>query len=165
MKTSQNGWPVIDSVVKCKQWHIPDTDIILPLRKGAAGFILIHMALWMHEEIEPLDASRGDDFGWSYRKIAGSNTWSNHASGTAMDLNAAKHPQGEHTYPAMVSYLIRERLAQTHYGNSIKWGGDFTTLVDEMHFEIREGFDAAQVMAIANVLRDTKRGIRILEVN
>jgi hypothetical protein len=57
---------------------------------------------------------------------------SNHASGTAIDLNATKHPLGKiGTFDAAKVPMIRA-LAKK-YG--LTWGGDWTRK-DEMHFEI-----------------------------
>jgi hypothetical protein len=58
---------------------------------------------------------------------------SNHSSGTAIDLNATKHPLGKAgTFPlekvAMIQALAKK------YG--LRWGGDYRGRKDEMHFEI-----------------------------
>ena len=58
---------------------------------------------------------------------------SNHASGTAIDLNATKHALGKiGTFPAEKVPMIRA-LARK-YG--LFWGGDYQNRKDEMHFEI-----------------------------
>jgi hypothetical protein len=163
LRASQNGWPIIPTIEQCKQWMIPGTDIRLPLRKGAAGFVLVHVALWFHEVVESLEKPMGDDFGWAARFISGSNVPSNHWSGTAMDLNASLHPQGRHTFDQEDVDLIQDRLAHVHYGGAVKWGGDFTTTVDEMHFELQS--DLAQTISVANILRETPRGRRIMGAN
>jgi len=163
LRTSQNGWPLVPTVQQCKQWLIPGTEIRIPLRKGAAGFVLVHFALWFHEVVESLEKPMGDDFGWAARFIGGTTVPSNHWSGTAEDLNASLHPQGQHTFSDEQATLIRERLAHVHYADVIKWGGDFHETVDEMHFELQG--DLAQVISVANVLRETPRGRRIMGAN
>jgi len=58
---------------------------------------------------------------------------SNHSSGTAIDLNATKHPLGKiGTFPVEKVPMIRA-LAKK-YG--LFWGGDYKNRADEQHFEI-----------------------------
>jgi hypothetical protein len=58
---------------------------------------------------------------------------SNHSSGTALDLNASKHPLGKAgTFPLEKVPMI-QALAKK-YG--LTWGGDYRGRKDEMHFEI-----------------------------
>jgi len=58
---------------------------------------------------------------------------SNHSSGTAIDLNAPKHPLGKvGTFPPEKVPMIR--ALATKYG--LKWGGDYQNRKDEMHFEV-----------------------------
>jgi hypothetical protein len=58
---------------------------------------------------------------------------SNHASGSAIDLNASRHPLGQvGTFePGKVPML---RALAHKYG--LTWGGDYRNRKDEMHFEI-----------------------------
>jgi hypothetical protein len=161
MATSQNGWPVLSSG-DTKKWTIPDTGRHLILAKGAAGFILVHFALWFHESVEELDDGQWDDWGWANRPIRGSTSTSNHASGTAMDLNATKHPLGvQDTFTGEQERKIRKRLDL--YDGCIRWGGDYQYRADEMHFEI----DAtkAAVVKVAERLRDSPRGVRVHREN
>ena len=87
-----------------------------------------------HELIEPIDGSELDDWGYAFRNVRGSTKkLSNHASGTAVDINATRHPLGKiGTFPKEKVPMIRA-LAKK-YG--MIWGGDFKSRVDEMHFEI-----------------------------
>jgi hypothetical protein len=56
-----------------------------------------------------------------------------HSSGTAIDLNATKHPLAAvGTFPAEKVPMIRA-LAKK-YG--LTWGGDYRNRKDEMHFEV-----------------------------
>src|SRR5690606_27057234 len=89
---------------------------------------------------EDIDNARGalDDWGYAERPIRGSSVISNHASGTAIDLNATKHPLGASgTFTSTQVTRIREILAVTR--NHVRWGGDYTGRKDEMHFEINDG--------------------------
>ena len=68
---SQNGWPVL-SVEDTRLWSVPETGRILRAAPGAAGFVLVHLAHWFHERVEPIDLGTLDDWGYAYRPIRGS---------------------------------------------------------------------------------------------
>jgi hypothetical protein len=96
--------------------------------------LLIGLASEFHETIEPIDKGTLDDWGYAFRMIRGStDSLSNHSSGTAIDLNATKHPLGkENTFsPENAAKCIA--LAKK-YG--CKWGGTYRNRKDDMHFEI-----------------------------
>ena len=66
-------------------------------------------------------------------KLDNGDKLSCHSSGTAIDLNATKHPLAAvGTFPADKVPMIRA-LAKK-YG--LTWGGDYRNRKDEMHFEI-----------------------------
>lgn len=165
MTTSQNGWPAIqhsDSKLLHK-WVIPDTERYLLLRNGSAGFLLAHMALWFHEEVQHLDihGQHWDEWGWAYRDIRDSNELSNHASGTAMDLNATLYPLGTTNMSRERRHLIEVR--EEFYHGCIRWGGDYSGRKDQQHFEINKALQ--QVEHTARSLLDSQRGERILKAN
>lgn len=87
-------------------------------------------------EVEKLEGKTLDDWGYAYRAIRGqedAGNLSNHASGTAVDLNASKHPLGKRaTFTDEQEITIRALTAK--YG--LRWGGDYKNRADEMHFEI-----------------------------
>jgi hypothetical protein len=95
---------------------------------------LAAFAAEFHELIEPIDEGTFDDWGYAYRMVRGNATkLSCHSSGTAIDLNATRHALGKvGTFPAEKVPMIRA-LAKK-YG--LKWGGDFKSRADEMHFEV-----------------------------
>lgn len=160
---SQNGWPVL-TTGETRQWIVPEANRVLRAHPGPAGFVLAHLALWFHETIEPIDGGTVDDWGYAYRVIRGSTTtWSNHASGTAIDLNAQSHPLGvRNTFNGGQAHRIRARLAG-RYEDAIRWGGDYSTRPDEMHFEINR--DAAGVLALSHRLGNSSRGRRVRRAN
>lgn len=164
MSSSQNGWPaLVPSSPLLINWELPRSNTRLRLRNGSAGFLLIHLALWFDKAVEDLDEPQLDDWGYAYRPVRGyTNTLSNHASGTAMDLNATDHPLGvDHTFtPAEVS-AIHKRLAL--YGGCIRWGGDYSGRKDAMHFEIDKPMGDCE--RVARRLLDSPRGVRILADN
>lgn len=162
--TSQNGWPVLTSDSPyLHAWVIPTRqgNVRLRLRRGSAGFLLSHLALWFNDEIDPLIDPVLDDWGYAYRKIGATSMWSDHASATAVDLDSSKHPQGVRgTFTAAQTTAIRTRLKV--YGGAIAWGGDWNN-VDEMHFSIAKPFVETEL--VARSLLDTPRGKAILGAN
>lgn len=141
---SQNGWTVIKSSTSANlvTYKVPGTKSGLVLRKGDAGVLLVDFANWYNTHVEKLSlyrAGHGDEWGYYYRDIRGSSTWSNHASGTAIDLNATRHPLGTtaaHSFTKKQIAAIHARLKR--YSAVIRWGGDYTGRKDPMHFEINQ---------------------------
>ena len=148
---SQNGWTVITKSTSSKlvTYKVPGTAHGLLLRRGDAGVLLVDFARWYNRHVERLSLYKaGDDYGWSYRKIRGSTTtYSNHASGTAMDLNATRHPLGTtaaHSFTQAQIDKIHKRLKR--YAGVIRWGGDYVHRKDPMHFEINKGVAATHTV-------------------
>ena len=132
---SQNGWPASQDQVKIgiKSFPVPGSKIKLRCAEKVAP-LLVTFAAEFHQHIEPIDQGSLDDWGYCFRNVRGStDKLSNHASGTAIDLNAAKHPLGHAgTFTVMQTVMI-QALAKK-YG--LTWGGDYKNRKDEMHFEI-----------------------------
>lgn len=161
---SQNGWPALSSSSSLLYtWSIPTKAgvVRLRLRNGSAGFLLCHMLLWIADVIEPLVGAVLDDWGYADRLVRGSETTlSNHASGTAADANATRHPLGRvGTWVQAARIRLRLKL----YAGAIRWGGDYHGRVDEMHFEIN--VPLAPVEKVARRLMKTPRGRKILAAN
>lgn len=130
MATSQNGYLVhVDqSQLAVLPWV---TGRVLP---GDVWMVLDYLCRRYHAEVEPI---RKDwSWGYAYRAIRGQTSgYSNHASGTAIDLNAPKHPLGSRgTFTAAQVRALRHIL--NDLGGAIRWGGDYQRRPDEMHFEI-----------------------------
>lgn len=169
MATSQNGWPALDNgsarlrsiVIPARNGHRT-----LRTRGGSAGFLLAYLALWFSEKLEDITAQGLlDDWGFAFRPVRDSSDLSNHASGTAIDLNATWHPLG-----AVWSGVFRKRTARDalharlkYMHNVIRWGGDYRFRKDEMHFEIVQNISVCE--REAKRLMKTPRGIRILRAN
>lgn len=169
MATSSNGWLVLDAKTtgkppRLRNWVLPGVNRRLKVRDGSAGFLLMHLALWFDEDLERLDIGTYDDWGWASRPIRGSTFISNHASGTAMDLNATLHPMGvatSRTFSSKEISAIHTRLGL--YDGCIRWGGDYKNRPDGMHFELNKGMPSVEKKARA--LLNTPRGKRILNAN
>ena len=134
MQTSYNGWPASkdQAEIGIKSYKVESSHINLRCAEKVAP-LLIGFAKEFNELIEPLDVE-ADDWGYCYRMVRGTtDKLSNHSSGTAIDLNASKHPLGKvGTFEAGKVPMIRA-LAKK-YG--LTWGGDYKNRKDEMHFEI-----------------------------
>jgi len=132
---SQNGWPASQDQLEIgiKSFPVPGTKIKLRCAEKVAP-LLVTFAAEFHQHVEAIDQGSLDDWGYCFRNIRGtSDKLSNHSSGTAIDLNAAKHPLGHAgTFTVMQTVMI-QALAKK-YG--LTWGGDYKNRKDEMHFEI-----------------------------
>ena len=132
---SHNGWSASKdaSELDIVSVAIPGCSTKVRCAKAVAPLIA-GFCKEFHELIEPIDGGQLDDWGYHFRMVRGStDKLSNHSSGTAIDLNATKHPLGKiGTFPAEKVPMIRA-LAKK-YG--LTWGGDYRNRKDEMHFEI-----------------------------
>lgn len=129
MATSQNGWSVR-----------PDASDLTPLpwvsgRVHPATLpIFNYLCEQFAKRVEPI--RKDHSWGYAYRPVRGkSSGFSNHASGTAIDLNAPAHPLGARdTFSKPQRDAIKQILREL--GGVVRWGGDYSGRKDEMHFEI-----------------------------
>ena len=177
MSTTVNGWAVIQSgrtsgsLPRLRKFVLPDVKgqdnnpRHLYLRDGACGFVLMHNALWFHEEVERLDVGIWDEWGWAIRPVRGQTSgYSNHAGGVACDLNATRHPLGvapTRTFTDKQIRAIRHRM--DFYDDLIIWGGNWSR-PDGMHFEIADT-TLKRIEHLAERLADSPRGKRVLDAN
>jgi len=149
-QTSSNGWTASadPNQIGVKSYPVKGTKIKLRCAEKCAP-LLVGFAEEFHALIEPIDEGSLDDWGFCFRMVRGSlNNLSNHSSGTAIDLNASKHPLGKvGTFPNDKVPMIRA-LAKK-YG--LRWGGDYKSRADEMHFEI--DLSEAKVAALIGSLK------------
>jgi hypothetical protein len=135
--TSYNGWTASkdQAEIGIKSYAIKGSKVKLRCAYLAAP-LLVAFAEDFHELIEPIDGGALDDWGYCYREVRQvPGKLSNHASGSAIDLNASRHPLGKAgTFPAEKVPMI-QALAKK-YG--LVWGGDYKNRKDEMHFEIAQ---------------------------
>jgi hypothetical protein len=158
MAASQNGW-VANQIDRTASLNVPGTTVNLRVRKDAPGLLLLEVAAAFDRLVEDIDNGRGelDDWGYAERPIRGGADLSNHASGTAIDLNAPKHPLGvAGTFsPAQVT-KIHEIIAVTR--NVVRWGGSYVGRKDEMHFEINDGMTMDQCEEALKRMREFNTG-------
>jgi hypothetical protein len=146
--TSQNGWTV--SPPRTSRLVPGTTDVRVTVADGPAGDVLIYVLAQVHARVESLelDGTRGelDDWGYAERPIIGGTATSNHASATAVDANATRHPlAATGTFTAAQVHEIHAILAEVD--NVVRWGGDYTGRKDEMHFEINANQQAVAAVA------------------
>ena len=149
MLTSYNGWPASKDAAEIgvKSYLVPDTERKLRCASAVAP-LLIGFAAEFHSLIEPIDDGTYDDWGFAYRDVRGvPGKLSNHASGTAIDLNATKHPLGQvGTFEATKVPMLKA-LCKKY---ALTWGGDYKGRKDEMHYEI--SINAVKVAALITQL-------------
>lgn len=160
---SSNGWTVVDKA-HTRVVKIPGSGVALRVRDDDdVATILTCIAWWVDTHVEDIDTRNGvkghdvpDDWGWAVRRIRGAKTAiSNHASGTAIDLNAVAHPMTVRgTWSADETAKVRGLLADINAGHAVvRWGEDYRSRTDGMHFEIntrdRSAVRAAAVRARA----------------
>ena len=154
---SANGWPASKdkASIGVKSFAVPGTSVKLQCAEAVAP-LLIGFACEFDKLIENIDGGTPDDWGYAFRDIRGvTGKLSNHSSGTAIDLNATKHPLGKiGTFPNEKVPMIRA-LAKK-YG--LIWGGDYRNRKDEMHFEI--ALPPAKVAALIARLEKDHEGIQ-----
>jgi len=148
MAASQNGWPVV-AKISCDLG--PFEGVMFP--NGILRGDVATIARWQMRRYKATVESivPGTCWGWDPKKIQGSDQWSNHASGTAWDINAPEHPMG----PPTGSNMTAREIAACHAieaasGGTLRWGGDFSR-PDPMHWEIIGS--RAQVAAFAASIR------------
>lgn len=137
MATSQNGWPLVTKGLE----SLPG--VTGRALAGPVWVVLYWLVRSFAAKVEPV--TKAWSWGYSYRRIAGSRKWSNHASGTAVDLNAPKHPAGKvGTFTGTQVAAIGLILAASQ--GVLRWGREFR---DEMHFEVSPHASPAQVHRLA----------------
>lgn len=150
MSSSYNGWPAAadPNDIGVVKFSIRGTTPFANggyaggIKGGDVATVLGYVATRLDREVEPMmtDPKTGQlgygCWGWQYRpNVNNPNVLSNHASGTAFDYNAPKHPNGSrNTFSSKQVFVIRSILSACQ--GSVQWGGDYRGVVDEMHFEI-----------------------------
>lgn len=157
---SANGWTANDrSVISTRT--VRGTAVRMAVRTGPAGDLLLEVAALFDLMVQDLDQPLADDWGYAERPIRGTtDVISNHASGTAIDLNATRWPLGSQpsaNLSARQIATVREIVAATkvpsHPRPVVRWGGDYSGRKDPMHFEIDNAATEADCAAALAALR------------
>lgn len=150
-ETSQNGWPASPSLERNTQFGVGSITFPSGVAVGAPDVILGYVASQFAATVEPL--VNPGCWGFNYREVTGGSSLSNHASGTALDFNAPDHGYGASaTFTSGQVSAIRAILA--YCDGVVRWGGDYSSTKDEMHFELNEPPGAA-VNALVSKLGGT----------
>ena len=132
---SDNGWPASKDLAEIgiKSYPVKGTTIKLRCAEKVAP-LLTGFAAEFHATIEPIDHGVLDDWGYAFRMVRGrEDRLSNHSSGTAIDLNATKHPLGaENTFTPEKTLAVLALAAK--YG--LKSGITYKLRKDPMLFEV-----------------------------
>jgi len=164
MATSQNGWTAASStagipggVTSIIPKGAPDTK--LTVRKGDVATVLQYVVDEYQATVEDIDLytkGTGDDWGFAPRPVRGSSTTlSNHASATAIDLNATRHPlavKASSTFTA--KQLTAMRAIKSRLRNAVQCGAFYSGRPDGMHWEINVG--SSTLAKVADDIRSGK---------
>jgi hypothetical protein len=142
---SANGWRVLGRA-ECATITVPGGTLQVHPRTAA---IFADLAARYHATVEPLIWP--GCWGYALRPIKGSDTYSNHSSGTAVDLCAPAHPQGVPVAKTFTrAQIAAVRALVDRYHGVITWGGEWKLPdTDGMHFEITAGTSVDEVDALA----------------
>lgn len=152
---SENGWPVL---TRSKlHWFTAAGDKFASPNADVA-YLAAYLIDQFNDTVEPIDGKVLDDWSWASRPVRGQSTgYSNHASATAWDLNALKHPRGvKGTFTKSQIAAVRKilnKIVDDHGHKIFRWGNDYVNAtIDAMHFEINA--TRAQVARARTKLED-----------
>lgn len=139
MVTSYNGWTASTSASAIDiDPKFTAAGRLFPggVKRGPVSVVFRYLVEQFNERVEPVDLYEpGDEWGYVYRQNRNAENLSCHSSGTAIDINATRHPNGKRgTFTRGQVDAIRSILDELN--GVVRWGGDFTGTPDEMHFEI-----------------------------
>lgn len=161
MTESLNGWPVPPQ--KLKTFKVPGANRRLTLDKDA-GRVLVALAADYHKTVRSIDQGRVDDGGYNDRNATlAPGKKSNHASGTAIDLNwseeGAMGSNWGKKFFSDVKNLARVSAIKKRYAEVVQWGGDWRAK-DYMHWEIKPGVTRKQVLDFCKKNNINLSGVR-----
>ena len=156
MTTSGNGWSASPSL-KRRDFVVNGVPFVGGIRDDDnVEYVFRYFAEQYAERVEPLKDP--GCWGFFYKPNANNpNVLSNHASATALDFNAPRHPNGvaiAKTFSNQQISEIHQILAECH--GALRWGGDYTHTVDAMHVEINVS-PAVLATKVAQMKKDQKK--------
>lgn len=158
---SLNGWlALLPSSLFLATGTVPGTEVRLRMRREVLPLFLA-LAADYHRAVAPL--RKGECGAHNYRPAMGGGGWSDHASGTAVDLNwRHEGAQGPHGGMATMSKAqvaacaaLKRKYRILIWGGDKARGGDYAKPVnwDPMHFAIAPGVSPAEVAKVIAALR------------
>lgn len=170
MATSLNGWAAIARRnSSLKTGTVPGTKTKITVEAHALPVFLAFLSDW-HHTVHPIEykGDLGVD-GWEYRKARMANAFSNHASGTAVDITYdwLKADRRRHMNASQIKAVhhLLDKYVTSSGKRIFGWGGDWGAL-DEMHVELIQSWspgshgtnctpaDVANVIARLGILSD-----------
>lgn len=156
MPVSINGWPVLDNPpwgdARAKQATIPGVGTQLWVQKDCWP-LFAALVREYHAKINKVHSSDGYD----YRQSRTSSSWSNHSSGTAVDINAdAEGARGsgplswwQQGKRAIIATRMKKKYEIFNWGGATICGGDYyPQWWDWMHWELKAGTTLADVQRV-----------------
>lgn len=164
MTTSLNGWQYPSP--KLRTFDVPGANRRLTL-DATAGPLLVAVAADYDATVRRIDIGQTDEGGYCDRDARqGGGRKSNHANGTAIDLNwseeGALNSSWGKRFFADVKHKAAMAVILKRYGSCIAWGGNAwsSRTRDYMHFEIKPGTSRADVQRLIAKLGIDKNGKR-----
>ena len=165
---SLNNWPVIKSAndPRLKAINIPGTKRTVRLRSGIAPVFASFLADWHKEMPQRLNLDVGPVDSWVYREARSADGFSNHASGTAVDLRYdVLRPDGKphmtkNEMAILDNILNRYKTAD---GHRIFANGEWWNREDGMHTELSQDWDRGAKRN--TTFKDVKEVQNILGIN
>jgi hypothetical protein len=157
---SQNGYIAIPRS-GCVTIRVGRNLVPIPVRNGVVAEVFVAFLNEYDRSVEELLA--GQCWGWAYRDIRGSSTTlSNHASGTAVDGNSLLHMRGvKNTFTA--AKMKRVRVLYGYLSDPVdgepvlRWGEDYSSVIDGMHHEIHKADEVALRRALNHFLESLEK--------
>lgn len=138
MTESYNGWPAHQDrrAIGVGPFVAAGASFLSGVKQGDVATVFRYLVEQFHARVERVDLpGEKDEWGYYYRVNRNAGNLSCHASGTAIDINATRHPNGRAgTFTSAQVRQIRQILSELN--GVVRWGGDFRRTKDEMHFEI-----------------------------
>lgn len=161
MRPTLNGWAA--PPFHLKVFKVPGANRKLTLDEDA-GRLLTAVAADYHATVRKIDVGSIDDGGYAFREANGApGKISNHASGTAIDLNwreeGAQGSKWGATFFAQAKHRKAVDEIKKRYGRWVQWGGDWRAK-DYMHWEIKPGVTRTQILNACEYLGIDENGVR-----
>jgi len=143
---------------------IPGTHRKLTTRREVLPFFLA-LAHDYDKHVTSIDRGHWDEGGYNYRKSRLNSNWSNHSSGTAVDLDWAH----EGAMSAPRSFFDSDHpkhhrgiaYMKNKYGDLVNWGGDWHgSNYDPMHWELKKGTTVKDVESFLRKHKIDSEGIQ-----
>lgn len=173
MAKSLNGWSVIMTAAdpRLRVIKIPGTNRTVRMRRAVAPVFAAFLADWHAEMPKRLNLDHGPVDSWVFRKSRFTDGYSNHASGTAVDLRYdILKPDGKPHMSQTEMKILNKILDRykTSDGHRIFANGEWWRKPDGMHTELSQSWDRGalrnttlnDVLQVQKNLGIDKNGIR-----